>query len=108
VAPTRYCAGVPLKIYHAAAHGLPCAGTSLVREQLGWQGGLEMLAADTAEDLALACVRLHADAAAWQQVREAALGRVAEDGSARRFSDAIAAALAAALPGAAVRARHRA
>jgi O-antigen biosynthesis protein len=108
VAPTRYCAGVPLKIYHAAAHGLPCAGTSLVREQIGWQGGVEMLAADTAEDLARACVQLHTDASAWQGVREAALLRVAEDGSARRFSNALAAALAAAFPGAAVRARHRA
>jgi GT2 family glycosyltransferase len=105
VAPSRYAAGLPLKVYDAAAHGLPCVATSLVAEQLGWRRGVEILVADTAFDLARECLRLHADASLWQSVREAALQRVTEDGSPVRFAATLAEALAVSRTGTAEAAR---
>lgn len=107
VVPTRYGAGLPLKVLHAAAHGLPCVATPLVCQQLGWRQGVEILAADTPEAFAEGCVRLHEDAALWAAVREAALRRVAEDASWPRFSEGVAAALAV-TASAAAGARNRA
>lgn len=37
VAPTRFSAGIPLKVCEAAAAGIPVVATDLVFAQLGWQ-----------------------------------------------------------------------
>src|SRR5437763_14014694 len=55
VAPTRFPAGLPYKVHHAAAHGLPVVCTTLLAEQLGWRSGDELLAADDAAGFAAAC-----------------------------------------------------
>src|SRR5262249_10921297 len=47
VAPTRFGAGIPLKIVEAAARGVPIVCTSLAARQLGWDQGTELLIADS-------------------------------------------------------------
>lgn len=86
IAPTRYAAGIPLKIYEAAARGVPVVARSLLAAQLVWQDGKELLTGDTPQAFATACARLYRDAALWQQVREAALARVAQDCDQVRFA----------------------
>ena len=67
VAPTRFSAGVPLKILEAAAHGLPVVATDLLRDQLGWEAGKHLLSSPVSDADAFAdnCVRLASDEALW-------------------------------------------
>ena len=85
IAPIRFAAGIPLKIVHAAAHGLPIVATSLLARQLQWHDGQELLVADTADDFATACSCLYSTASQWHHVRAAALERLALDYSRERF-----------------------
>jgi GT2 family glycosyltransferase/glycosyltransferase involved in cell wall biosynthesis len=105
VAPTRFAAGVPFKVHHAAAHGLPVVATSLLANQLGWQPDRDLLVADDQESFARACARAYRDADLWQRVRLAALGRVAQDCSCESFETSLAEALAAAEVGRCARRR---
>lgn len=93
VAPTRFSAGIPLKVLEAAAHGLPVAATTLLGRQLGWAGGEELLLADGAEAFAAACVKLYRDAGLWSRIRENALRRVEADCCPSQFSERIRAIL---------------
>jgi glycosyltransferase involved in cell wall biosynthesis len=79
IAPTRFAAGIPIKVIDAARHGVPVVASSLVAGQLGWRNGFELLTADTAPEFAAACVALHSDPALWARVREAALAAVRRD-----------------------------
>lgn len=79
IAPTRFAAGIPMKVHGAAAAGLPTVATSLLARQLGWRDGAELLVADSAEAFARACLRLHAEPEAWMTIRAGALARVARD-----------------------------
>ena len=96
IAPTRFAAGIPFKLHHAAAHGLPVVATSLLAKQLGWQAGRDLLAADEPESFAQACARLYRDPELWRGLRSAALDRIGQDCSQSRFDAALAAALTAA------------
>ncbi len=71
VAPTRFSAGVPLKVLEAAAYGLPVVATDLLREQLGWEAGKHLLASPASDADAFAdhCVRLATDQALWRSLR---------------------------------------
>jgi glycosyltransferase involved in cell wall biosynthesis len=97
IAPTRFAAGVPLKVLHAAAAGVPVVCTRLLARQLGWSEGTDLLAADAPIDFANACVALHEEEARWAAMRAAALGRIRNDYSAERFSAAVAHCLDAVL-----------
>lgn len=77
IAPTRFSAGIPLKVLHAAALGVPVAGTPLLADQLGWTN--EMLTGGSRQELADACLTLHRDSHLWQQTRDRALARVRTD-----------------------------
>jgi GT2 family glycosyltransferase len=89
VAPTRFGAGIPLKVIEAAARGVPVVATSLVARQLGWQPGVELLTADAAEDFAAAVAALCRDRELWTQVRGAALARIGRDHQFALFRSAI-------------------
>jgi hypothetical protein len=86
IAPTRFAAGIPIKVIDAARHGVPVVASSLVAGQLGWRNGIELLTADTAPEFAAACVALHSDRALWARVREAALAAVRRDFDAAAFA----------------------
>ncbi len=103
VAPTRFAAGIPHKVHHAVAHGLPVVATSLLARQLGWEAGRELLVADDAGGFAEACARLLAEGGLWQSVREAADRRLQREASPAQFASTLGAGLEAAL----ARARDR-
>ncbi len=86
VAPTRFAAGVPLKIYEAAAHGLPVVATPLLAAQLGWQPGTDLLTGESADAFADACAALYRDAELWNDTRSNALRRMNDDCSPEAFS----------------------
>jgi GT2 family glycosyltransferase len=89
VAPTRFSAGIPLKIYEAAAHGLPTVATSLAGFQLDWTNGEELLLADDDENFAAACIQLYRDQELWHRLRQGALNRVRLDCSPEAFSQTL-------------------
>jgi GT2 family glycosyltransferase/glycosyltransferase involved in cell wall biosynthesis len=93
VAPTRFAAGIPFKVGHAAAHGVPVVATSLLARQLEWRHGEELLVADSPEEFASACVALYQDAALWNHVRTGALARVKKDYAHDVFKAALGKAL---------------
>jgi glycosyltransferase involved in cell wall biosynthesis len=85
VAPVHFAAGVPLKVIEAGAAGLPVVGTHLMAEQLVWQPGVEIGAADAAEDFAATCIALHNDEASWAAMQAAAQARVRAEYSPETF-----------------------
>jgi GT2 family glycosyltransferase len=93
IAPTRFSAGVPLKILDAASHGVPAVSTTLLAEQLSWVDGRDLLTADTPHAFADACLRLHDDERLWTMVRNQALERVRTDYSPEAFRRSLHAAL---------------
>lgn len=86
IAPTRYAAGLPQKVYEAAASGLPVIGTSLIAEQLGWEDGRDMSVADSASEWLEALTRLYRDASLWKRLQDAALARVRREVDPNVFS----------------------
>ncbi|MDE2482511.1 MAG: glycosyltransferase [bacterium] len=73
LAPTRFAAGLPQKVYEAAAHGLPCIVTPLIAEQLRWQHERETLVAETSDEWIAACERLAHDDTLWRALSTNAL-----------------------------------
>ena len=89
VAPTRYSAGIPLKVIEAAAYGLPVVASKLLAHQLGWRDGIDLLAADSAVDFAVKCKHLYESEELWNAIRENALRRVQEDYGTRLLKRAL-------------------
>jgi len=90
VAPTRYGAGIPLKVVDAARHGVPVVATGLLAAQLGWRDGVELLVGNTAEAIAEACIALYEDERLWERLRSAALAAVRRDFDPAAFDAAVA------------------
>jgi GT2 family glycosyltransferase len=98
VAPTRFASGIPIKVLHAAAHGLPVVATSRLARQLEWHDGEELVVADSSGECEAACAALYQDAALWARVRAGALARVSESYSSHAFKTALDGALSASGP----------
>ena len=96
LAPTRFGAGIPIKVQQAAALGVPVVCTSLVSEQLGWTDGVDLLVGDDAERFADQCCALYADPDLWRRLRASALARVTRECSPNAFRSTLEAALLAA------------
>ena len=73
VAPLRFGAGIKGKINQAMAHGLPVVATPCAVEGMHLHDGSDVLVASDAATFAQAVLRLHDDAALWEQL--AANGR---------------------------------
>lgn len=93
VAPTRFAAGIPMKVHGAAAAGLPVAATGLLADQLGWTDGRELMVGDTADAFARATARLYTDAGLWNAVRAGGLAALARDCDPQLFQRTVADAL---------------
>ena len=95
VAPTRFAAGVPVKVLEAAAHGLPVVGTDLLLEQLGWEAGVSMMSAPASDPdhFAASVAAVHDDAALWARVRDAAVERLRQEASPEHFARQLAEAV---------------
>ena len=88
VAPTRFAAGTPYKVYEAASFGLPVVASTLLRSQLGWVSEREVLSADVSDPALFAShiIRLHRDPVLWQNVRNAAIGRLQIENNLKDYS----------------------
>ena len=93
VAPTRFAAGIPLKLLDAAANGVPAVATPLLAGQLGWTSGQELLTGDDPQSFAESCARLFEDEALWTRIRLAALARIERDYTPEVFAAQLGAAL---------------
>jgi glycosyltransferase involved in cell wall biosynthesis len=78
VAPARFAAGQAYKILEAASFGVPVVATELLRIQLGWQNGDDILSADIEDPelMAKQIITVHEDEALWQRIRRNALDRL--------------------------------
>lgn len=90
VVPTRFAAGIPLKAYETAAHGLPFVASELIGRQLGWP---HQATAATVPEFVSQCHRLYSDEASWTAARTAGLDSVTRDCSQEAFARAIGDAL---------------
>jgi glycosyltransferase involved in cell wall biosynthesis len=79
IAPTRFAAGIPYKLHEAAAHGIPIVASALLARQVGWEPGVELLAADTADpdNFVTQICALYLNPELWQRTRDRALARIA-------------------------------
>jgi GT2 family glycosyltransferase len=91
IAPTRFAAGIPYKVHEAASFGVPVVATELLRRQLGWSDGVELLAcsADDPAGFAGRVIRAQRDEALWTGLRAAALERLRIENSAQDFAATI-------------------
>ena len=91
IAPARFAAGTPYKIYEAAACGLPCVATPLLAGQLGWEE--ELLVAGDPVAFAQAITRLYRDEGLWRRLRDGALARIGAEHRRGDFCAAVAGVL---------------
>jgi glycosyltransferase involved in cell wall biosynthesis len=96
VAPTRYAAGIPLKVIDAASRGVPVVCTPLVAEQLEWSES-EVLTGDTPAEFAARVASLYRSRELWHRLREAASRRVETDYNHDVFRSALRQAVDAAV-----------
>ena len=91
VAPTRFAAGTPYKVHEAASFGIPVVATELLRRQLGWENGSDLLSAepDDPAEFARHVVTLYRDAALWQRLRDNAMERVRQENSRSQYEAVI-------------------
>jgi O-antigen biosynthesis protein len=92
VAPTRFAAGLPYKIHEAASHGVPVVATELLRRQLGWEDGRDLLAADAADPAGFAegVLALYRSEALWNHIRAGAVERVRAECGRETFERVVA------------------
>jgi GT2 family glycosyltransferase len=78
IAPTRYAAGAAYKVHEAASFGLPVVASELIRSQIGWENGQDLLSAPTSDPAAFAdaVLRLYRSAELWEHLRGGAGSRI--------------------------------
>jgi O-antigen biosynthesis protein len=92
IAPTRFAAGTPYKIYEAASFGLPCVATNLLIGQLGWAEGNEIFGAAVgdAHGFARQVALLYRGEGAWSDIRANALARLEMENGVEAFNARVA------------------
>lgn len=93
IAPTRYGAGVPLKVIEATLAGVPVVSTRFLVRQLDWSNGTEILGEDDPQAFAGAIAQLYRDGNAWAEMRRSAQLRAARQYSQEAFVRALNGAL---------------
>lgn len=73
VAPTRFAAGIPVKVLEASSRGIPCVVSDLLARQLCWTSGQECLAASSPAAFAEGIARLYRDKKLWERLRRNSL-----------------------------------
>lgn len=86
VAPTRFAAGVPMKVHEAASHGVPTVMTDLLADQLGWKRDGIAAIPTTPELFAAAIQALATDKVMWRRAQALQAKLVTEDCDPARFA----------------------
>jgi glycosyltransferase involved in cell wall biosynthesis len=75
IAPTRFAAGIPQKVYDAAVTGTPTVCSPLIASQMEWQDGAETLVGsiDDPQNFAEQCIKLYTDEALWNGIYDRSL-----------------------------------
>jgi glycosyltransferase involved in cell wall biosynthesis len=95
VAPTRFAAGAPYKVYEAASFGIPVVTTDLLCKQLGWESGGEILSSGVSdsEQFAKHVVALYRDPELWRLIRANAADRLRAENGREQYVRALQAIL---------------
>ncbi len=95
IAPTRFAAGTPYKVYEAASRGLPIVAADHLCEALGWTHEEEVMAAELdPQAFAAAVIAVYQQDVLWRNLRDGALRRVRAENSRKGFVEAIERVLA--------------
>jgi GT2 family glycosyltransferase/glycosyltransferase involved in cell wall biosynthesis len=99
IAPTRFAAGTPYKLYEAASLGLPSVATGLLARQLNWRDGEDLLTAPVgdAQRFAAQIAHLYDSPETWRRLRENVLARIVQENTPEAFNVTAADILDAAL-----------
>lgn len=92
IAPTRFAAGIPLKVLEAGAHGVPMVISPLLAEQLGWTEE-EVLIGKNSEDFAEKVTALIREDKLWSGLAESVQQKVQKEYSAEIFMENLKKAL---------------
>lgn len=78
IAPTRYAAGIPYKLYEAAAYGLPIVASDILCRQMGWICGKEIISSPTemVECFSEAIMDNYYNYMSWEKLRSCSLKRI--------------------------------
>ncbi|HEX4773050.1 MAG TPA: glycosyltransferase [Bryobacteraceae bacterium] len=89
VVPTRYAAGIPYKAHEAASFGVPLVVSELIRSQLEWEDGVDLLSASNAACFSEKCIRLYNDQELWRELRTNSLTRILCEFSRESFDNKV-------------------
>jgi len=95
VAPLRYGAGVKGKINSSMSCGVPVVATSMAAEGMNLVDGVDVLIADTPQDLAQAVLRVYDDKALWERLSQGGLKNLQDNFSFERATAQLQAVLSA-------------
>lgn len=70
VVPTRFAAGIPLKLLQAMGHGIPSVVSSTIAEQLELQDGEQVLVASTPQEFAKKIISLYSQEILWNKLSQ--------------------------------------
>lgn len=79
IAPTRFSAGIPLKVVEALSHGIPAVITTLLQQQLGWRADFPALSADDPENFAQAVSELLSNEALWKKLSAGSIETIGQE-----------------------------
>lgn len=89
VAPTRFCSGIPFKVHEAASYGLPIVCTNIIRKQIGWVNGQDILSADNEKEFAQFIVELYTNSDLWNSIRLNSLKKIEIENSIDIYKNSI-------------------
>ena len=89
IAPTRFSAGVPLKMIEAASFGIPIVASKIVASQLNWRDGIECLVGENPQEFAEKISLLYSDAELWNAIRKNSTERIKKEYNSEVFLESV-------------------
>lgn len=78
LAPTRFAAGIPYKIYEAASHGLPIVASNILCDQVKWNNDKEIISAENGnfQDFIEKIIDLYSNKTKWSEIRSGSFNKI--------------------------------
>lgn len=93
IVPTHFSAGISLKALYGASAGVPIVSTTRIANELNWNNGSEILAADSPLLFASHIIELFRDRDLWNNIQTNAFKKIELDYSKARFLSSLKALL---------------